>query len=331
LINVLFLTHGPELSVRQRVTQILPHLKSIRTAVRPAPGMFLPRDLGSYDVVFWQRRLPPRWLIRKLTRRARTLVFEFDEPLFLDLVRREVRTSRPRLSRFAAMVEAADTIVVPNQYLAGFARKFTDDWRIKILPTGVDLSRWARKTEPRRQHKIVVGWVGSSADLRHLESLETPLSRLQQYFPILELRVVSDRAVGFKEVKVGCKPLDEKDLVEHVTGFDIALAPYVEDAHSMGQFPWPIPHYMAVGLPVVASDSINVRPLVQDHVNGLLATAPEEWEKRIGLLIEAPDLGTKLGEGARRTAEKVYALNRIARGYLSVLEATFRLAGASSG
>jgi glycosyltransferase involved in cell wall biosynthesis len=88
--------------------------------------------------------------------------------------------------------------------------------------------------------------------------------------------------------------------------------------------------YLAAGLPIIASDSMNVRSILTDHSNGLLAGVPEEWEKKIGLLIEAPDLGIKLGEGARRTAEKIYSLERISKGYLSVFQAAIRESQASS-
>jgi glycosyltransferase involved in cell wall biosynthesis len=297
------------------------------TVTSPPGGLILgPGMFRGYDVVYWQDSLRSRFNTRRLARFAPTLIFEISLPLFLKRTSRGVGTSRGKLSRFASMVDVADVVVAPNPYLAGYARKFTDDWRIKVLPNGVDLSRWPVKTQPRRQHKIVLGWMGPSSDFRHLEMLEPTLAKMTEYFPDLELRVVSDKAIGFKGVKVGCRRRVERDLRDELLAFDVAVAPYVEDAWSMGQFPSEILLYFALGLPIIASDSMNVRQLVTDHANGLLAGVPEEWEKKIGLLVEAPDLGTKLAEGARRTAEKIYALDRISKGYLSVIHAAVKMA-----
>lgn len=279
-----------------------------------------------YDVVYWQDALLSRFNIRRLARFAPTLIFEASQPLFLKRSRRGVSTSRGKLARFAAMAEAADIVVAPNPYLAGYARKFTDEWRIKVLPTGIDLSKWPEKAQPRRQHKIVLGWTGPSTEFRHLEMLESTLAKMTEYFPDLELRVVSDKAIGFRGVKVGCRRLIEKDLRDELLAFDVALVPYVEDAWTMGQFPDEALRYLALGLPIIASDTMNVRQILTDHVNGLLAGVPEEWEKKIGLLVEAPDLGIKLGEGARKTAEKIYSLERISKGYASVIRAAVTMA-----
>lgn len=281
-------------------------------------GMF-----RGYDVVYWQDSLRSKFNVRRLERFAPTLIFEISEPLFLKP--RGIGTSRGKLARFASMAAAADIVVAPNPYLAGYARKFTDDWRIKVLPTGIDLSQWPVKSQPRRQHKIVLGWMGPSSEFRHLEMLEPTLAKMTEYFPDLELRVVSDKAIGFKGSKVGCRRLVEKDLYDELLAFDVALVPYVEDAWSMGQFPDEILKYFALGLPIIASDSMNVRQLVTDHANGLLAGVPEEWEKKIGLLVEAPNLGVKIGEGARKSAEKIYALDRICKGYVSVIQAAVKM------
>lgn len=98
----------------------------------------------------------------------------------------------------------------------------------------------------------------------------------------------------------------------------------------MGQFPAEILPYLATGLPIIASDTMNVRPVISDHSNGLLAGVPEEWEKKIGLLVEAPDLGVKLAEGARKSAEKIYSLERVSKGYASVLAAAVKASAAAS-
>jgi glycosyltransferase involved in cell wall biosynthesis len=252
-------------------------------------------------------------------------VFDVDRAPFLQRTRKGIETSRGALARFARIAASADLVTASNPYLAAHARRFTDDWRVKLLPEAVDLGAWRRRERTLDRGRLVLGWMGSPQSFPDLASLSDALRRLCDLFPGLELRVVSDAAPKLDGVRVTFARRDPAREAEEVERFDIALALYADDAISMGETPRELLAYLASGAPIVAGDTLAVRPILRDRRNSLLAQSPDEWERKIGLLIEAPELGRELGRGARETAEKIYAADRVARGLASILRSLERL------
>ncbi len=302
---------------------LLPSLKAlgIETETRGLPWLRF-GFAGDFEATVLHRALPGRFALGRLRRAARRLIFDVDRAVFLRRSARGISTSRGALSRFATIVGAADAVTVSNPYLAAHARRFVaEDWRVKVAPDGIDLTPWKpreRALDPKG--RIVLGWMGPASRFPDLATLAGSLRRLCELFAGLELRIVSDVPAPLDGVRATFVPRRPGREAEEVAGFDIALALYDDDAMSMGETPREVLGYLASGVPIVASDSLALRPMLKDHHNALLAQTPDEWERKIGLLIEAADLGRELGRNARRTAEKVYAADRVVRGFASILK-----------
>jgi len=58
---------------------------------------------------------------------------------------------------------------------------------------------------------------------------------------------------------------------------------------------------------VAAAVGVN-REIIQDGVNGFLASTEEEWEEKLECLIADAGLREKLGQAGRRTVEERYSL-----------------------
>lgn len=325
-IRILFLTQARRLpSTRRRVLQLIPHLEKAGYQCASEPLAADPlgrwrqfRRAREFDLVILQKHLPGRLWTRLLRKHARRLVYEFDDPVFLR--RNPVGLHRGRLSRFADVVRRSDAVIASNDYLASYAKKYTDDWRVKILPTSVDLSVWPRKHVHVPPKRIVIGWMGSAAELPYLEPVKPGLRKICEAFPHVTLKIVCDAPFRADGVRVDQKPFVEAEEAADILSFDIALASYPDDAWTMGETPLFLLHYLAAGLPVVATDATCVRRFILDHTNGLLVTEPEDWERKLGVLIEAWGLAIDLGNAARRTMEKLYNVERVIKGYLSVFQ-----------
>jgi glycosyltransferase involved in cell wall biosynthesis len=50
------------------------------------------------------------------------------------------------------------------------------------------------------------------------------------------------------------------------------------------------------------------REIIQDGVNGFLASTEDEWREKIGRLLADPDLRQRIGEAGRKTIEQRYSL-----------------------
>jgi glycosyltransferase involved in cell wall biosynthesis len=65
---------------------------------------------------------------------------------------------------------------------------------------------------------------------------------------------------------------------------------------------------MSCGVPVVASAVGVNREIVQDGVNGFLASTPDEWRQKLSALMGDADLRRRMGAAGRRTIQERYSL-----------------------
>ena len=88
--------------------------------------------------------------------------------------------------------------------------------------------------------------------------------------------------------------------------FDIALAPLSRTDYALGKDSAKLRQYMALGLPVAATDFGVNAEMIEDGVSGYLATDIPQWVSALSKLIEDADLRTKMGRAARARVEAVF-------------------------
>ena len=91
----------------------------------------------------------------------------------------------------------------------------------------------------------------------------------------------------------------------------------------MAKTPFKTIQYMSVGVPTVASNVGGNREIIQDGINGFLASNEEEWIEKLSLLITNSHLRQKLGAAGRDTVEDRYSLKVNAPKLLEVLRKAY--------
>jgi glycosyltransferase involved in cell wall biosynthesis len=101
---------------------------------------------------------------------------------------------------------------------------------------------------------------------------------------------------------------------------DVGVYPLADDEWSRGKCGFKAIEFMACGVPVVAAAVGVNREIVEDGVNGFLASTEDEWVEKLGRLLADPQLRRRFGEAGRRTIEERYSL----RVHAPTLVATLR-------
>ena len=268
-----------------------------------------------YDMFFVYREAfpigPPILEFLFSKSKGRALIYDFDDAVFLPnssdanqligVLKYPQKTSQ--------IIRMSTHIITGNVYLAEYARKYNS--AVSVIATCVDTARFIPRPsgeETKPGAVLRVGWIGSHSTVKYLQSI----------LPVLQ-QVARRRA--FSLYVVGCPTSLETEglsiiqapwvLAREVSDFqrcDVGVYPLWDDDWSRGKCGFKAIQFMACGVPVVASPVGVTKDIIQDGVNGFLATTEREWGEKLRLLLSDATLRQRLGEAGRQTVEARYSL-----------------------
>ena len=276
-----------------------------------------------YDLVWLYREaipVGPPVVERLIAARGVPIVYDFDDAIFLPNVSEANKAvgflKRP--GRVATIARQSRKVVVGNEFLAQYARRYNQD--VTVIPTAVDTTRFVPRppdVEPRRE--LVVGWIGSPTTFPYLAAL-APVLRQVAARHRFTLRVSgAGRRVEFPGVKVEEVPWSMKGEVRLFNSLDIGVYPLTDDEWSKGKCGFKAIQCMACGVPVVAAAVGVNREIITDGVDSFLASTLDEWVAKLGRLLTEADLRARMAEAGRRRIEDRYSLRITAPALAAVL------------
>ena len=210
-------------------------------------------------------------------------------------------------NKIAHVMRDAQLVTVGNQYLLNYARGAGARW-VEFVPTVVDLNRYA---EPRKQLStkmpLTIGWIGSPSTARYLLAVAPALAELCAQGRV-RLRLIGSGPILLPGVMFDVLPWSEATEIEELSRFDIGIMPLPDEPWERGKCGFKLIQYMACGLPVVASPVGVNSEIVEEGVNGYLASSNVEWIQSLNRLIADSELRTRLGKNGRKKIEEIYSL-----------------------
>lgn len=207
---------------------------------------------------------------------------------------------------------ACDRVIAGNAFLAEWYRQYNKD--VVILPTGVDAMRYVPAAPATRTH-IVIGWIGTSANFPYLETLGPALARIVAAHPDVHIRIVSDRAPGFRQLGADRWTFvkwREASEISDIQSMDIGLMPLEDSLWARGKCSFKMLQYMACGLPVVVSPvGMNADVLAHGGL-GLPANGEDDWYDALDYLVRSPQVRGEMGAKGRSVIEQHYATDVLA-------------------
>jgi glycosyltransferase involved in cell wall biosynthesis len=321
--RILFISKGEDSSAtRYRALQYFPLLE--RHGWRPQ-HLTDQRTLGSRwrilqsarqaEVVVVVRRTvsdPFRFLLRRM---AKTLVFDFDDAIFL---RSSGESSRLKERRFARMLRACDQAWAGNPYLAAAARRWNS--RVTLLPTALEPDKYANAAaRPKPEAFVDLVWIGSRSTRKHLVTALPALERAAQDNPRLRLKVIADFSIATLTLPILAIPWSEQNEAQELACSHIGIAPLPDNPFTRGKCGLKVLQYMAAGLPVVSSPTGVNAELVEPGKTGLLAESSDDWVKAIATLAKDVALRQAFGQAGQAKCREGYALDRVLMRLLETL------------
>ena len=325
-MRVLFLIQGWDVAAsRYRVLQYLPYLKErgVEIQVDTYPRgtseyVQLLKKVADYDVLFLQRKRfnPP--FLQFLRGRAKGIVYDFDDAVMYRNSTAPSPYSRTRQRRFARIVRAADYVIAGNNFLKEQAARFTE--RVMVIPTSIDRDRYDAKDYREKKDRVTIGWIGDHGSIHYLDRMHPIFEELGKQYPHLELKIICDTFLAFKNIAVVKKLWSHEEEVADLKSLDIGVMPLVDDPWSWGKCGLKILQYYGVGVPAVCTPVGVNRDVVQNGVNGFWAMTDDEWVEKLSVLIEDSSLRQKMGLQGRALVRESYSIQGCAPTLYGVLD-----------
>lgn len=276
------------------------------------------RELRTADAVILQRKLLPRWQLTLLRRYARTLLFDFDDAVWLrDSYAAKGMTNHRRAGRFAATVRAADGVIAGNDFLATEAKRLSPSVLATTIPTSIDTTRYPLADHTRTAALHLV-WIGSASTLQGLERIRPLLEAVGRAIPGTRLKLICDRFLRFENLAVDAVAWSEETETAEIAAADVGITWVPDDDWSRGKCGLKLLQYQAAGLPVIANP-VGVHDQLVSPATGFLANTADEWIAAVTRLAD-PAVRATIGKAARSQVERDYSVPASAGKWLDVLE-----------
>jgi glycosyltransferase involved in cell wall biosynthesis len=257
----------------------------------------------SYDVVLIQREMLSTFAtLESLTKAPRVL--DVDDAIFLN--------GNGIAARRLAQI--SDRVICGNNFLADWFCKWNK--HVTVIPTAVDAERYVPSDAWMDcGRKIVIGWIGTSSNLRHVYAIEAALAKILKSYSNAKLRIVCDEMPKFSFIDenryefIRWSELTEIDCIQSM---HIGIMPLEDTAWARGKCSFKMLQYMSCGIPVVVSPvGMNLEILKMGDV-GYGAIKEDEWVDAIAGLIENFELRRKIGSVGRQVVVTSYSVETVA-------------------
>ncbi len=283
------------------------------------------------DIIFLQRAIANKyffiimmmylWLFR------RKMIFDLDDPIWMH--------SFFKTKTFTHM---ADAVIVCSHAQAEWAKQFNDN--VYVLHIALDMKRYKRFTKDYSVSVMshTIGWIGTGPE--HIRNLEI--------LALVFRKLVTKITVPFKFVLIGAlKNKKVYDLFQNIPGltvefidtlnwdnpesvpqelqkFDIGVLPHQSEGEwNKNKSSFKVLEYMACGVATIASSFGEMPYIIEDGVNGYLASSEEEWVKKLEQLLVDRELEIRLGRAGQVRVSEEYCFDAVIPRYIRIIESLY--------
>lgn len=206
--------------------------------------------------------------------------------------------------------------MVGSEMLAEYSRGFNKN--VYIIPTTMVYSEYEH-IERNDSDEVSIGWIGIADNLFYLQKIENVFRRISEKYPNVKLKVIADKDLEIQGVNIENIKWNINDYREKLSEISIGIMPLLMDEWSKGECAFKLIQYMAIGLPVVATDIGSNATVITHGNDGFLINNDEEWVYSLSNLIESKSLRIKMGDAAKIKIKNHFSTESCSDNFESIL------------
>lgn len=199
----------------------------------------------------------------------------------------------------------SDAMIVSTPYLKEVYSEYNDN--IYVVPNSLDFRIWDNLRHRRNDGVIRIGWAGGASHDEDLQIVEPVVRKILEKHPTVHFCFVHGipkflRGIDRVETVNDFTRVDRYPQFLASRGFDIGIAPLVDNSFNRGKSNLRWLEYAGLGAPCVASNVGNFAETITQEVDGLLCDSEQEWMDSLSFLISDENARRKMGKAANKTA-----------------------------
>jgi len=274
---------------------------------------------NKYDLIFVCREgfLTGTTFFEDLLHKAKApMIYDFDDAIWhLDVS--EANKGFGWLKnpgKTARLISMANLVFAGNQYLLDYAKHHNES--VVIVPTTINTEEY-KPVSFQSKDVICIGWSGSITTIQHFKMAIPVLKALKEkYGDKICFKVIGDKNYFNAELNIQGIAWNKSTELEELGQIDIGIMPLPDDEWAKGKCGLKGLQYMAMNIATVMSPVGVNTGIIQDGVNGMLASSTSEWIDKISQLIEDAELRRKCAENGRKTVVEKYSVKAMEPMYL---------------
>lgn len=217
----------------------------------------------------------------------------------------------------------SDAVFVTTPYLKEIYSEFND--HVYMLPNSIDFKLWGKAPRRVNKGKITIGWVGGANHNDDLLIIEPAIEYLTAKYPHVEFVFGHGMHPRFRGKK-GVRWIQEFVRIDKYPksvasmGFDIGVAPLVDNSFNRGKSNLRWLEYSALGIPTVASNVGHFKETIEHGKTGLLCDTPADFTTSLECLIKDTAQRKQLAKNAKAEVFKNWNIDNVVKTYGTILQ-----------
>lgn len=223
-----------------------------------------------------------------------------------------------------AQIQQSDGVVCSTPYLAEMYKPLNPN--CFVIENSIDLAPWRGRPSPTRRG-ATIGWMGGGTHDDDHEMIADAVKEVLALEKSAKFTYIcgKDRPEFFEGVdrlKWDFKFWDVTTYAKKISrmGFDIGIAPLVDNNFNRGKSNLRWLEYSAMGIPTVASPLPHFKQAIKHGKTGFLADSHKEWVESLRSLINAPEVRANVGKAARQEVQDKWSPKRMGQRYIALLK-----------
>lgn len=266
-----------------------------------------------YDAVFvnlWVTPLGLPWFERLLLLLQPNVVYDIDDMLYVGKSANQRTSLLQKLKgkrKPLVLIRKAKFVIVCTPSLETFARSLNRYNNVVDISSTFNTDRFVPVGTYTQTDPITIGWTGTHSTIPFLQSLEPVLKEVAQRRSI-RLLVIANKEYRMPGVDTEFINWSPESEVADLHKMQIGLYPIPADEWSLGKSSLKALTYMSIAIPFVATAYGTNFRIMEQGVQGFMASTPEEWRDYLLQLIDDADLRRRMGMAGRVRVVERYSV-----------------------